>query len=90
MAGIRQVEEGFGRQFGTDRAQDGEPSETGVEDPDRCLRACRHGGMASADHAAATGILPILACHSAGPVLCTEVPALSTATVTGMSFTSNS
>ncbi len=37
-----------------------------------------------------TGIFPIFACHSAGPVWCTEVPRLSTATVTGMSFTSNS
>ncbi len=32
----------------------------------------------------------ILAAHSAGPVWCTLVPLLSTATVTGMSFTSNS
>ncbi|CAM3768152.1 hypothetical protein BOFL111202_22270 [Bordetella flabilis] len=40
--------------------------------------------------ATATGILPILACHSRGPVVCTEVPWASTATVTGMSFTSNS
>ena len=37
-----------------------------------------------------TGILPIRACHSFGPVLWTEVPCESTATVTGMSFTSNS
>lgn len=41
-------------------------------------------------YSAATGILPIFACHSAGPVLWTEVPLLSTATVTGMSLTSNS
>ncbi len=38
----------------------------------------------------ATGILPIRACHSFGPVVWTEVPWASTATVTGMSFTSNS
>jgi hypothetical protein len=38
----------------------------------------------------ATGILPIFACHSAGPVLWTDVPLESTATVTGMSTTSNS
>ncbi len=37
-----------------------------------------------------TGILPIRACHSLGPVLCTLVPNASTATVTGMSTTSNS
>ena len=41
-------------------------------------------------YATATGILPILACHSFGPVVWTEVPWASTATVTGMSFTSNS
>jgi len=41
-------------------------------------------------YSAATGILPIFACHSRGPVWCTEVPSLDTATVTGMSLTSNS
>lgn len=43
-----------------------------------------------APQATATGILPIFACHSFGPVSCTLVPLESTATVTGMSFTSNS
>ena len=37
-----------------------------------------------------TGILPIFACHFFGSVACTEVPLESTATVTGMSLTSNS
>jgi len=37
-----------------------------------------------------TGIFPIRACHSFGPVLCTDSPVESTATVTGMSCTSNS
>ena len=41
-------------------------------------------------HDFTTGILPILACHSFGPVMWTEVPWESTATVTGMSCTSNS
>ncbi len=40
--------------------------------------------------AASTGIFAIRACHSFGPVSCTETPAESTATVTGMSRTSNS
>ena len=40
--------------------------------------------------ATATGIFPIFACHSFGPVMCAEVPPESTATVTGMSTTSNS
>ena len=44
---------------------------------------------------AATGILIALpeamrCCHSAGPVMCALVPPASTATVTGMSTTSNS
>ncbi len=37
-----------------------------------------------------TGIFPIFACHSRGPVSWTFVPLESTATVTGMSCTSNS
>jgi hypothetical protein len=37
-----------------------------------------------------TGTLPIFPHHSRGPVVCTAVPSLSTATVTGMSLTSNS
>ena len=37
-----------------------------------------------------TGIPAILFAHSAGPLWCTLVPFASTATVTGMSFTSNS
>ena len=41
-------------------------------------------------HTTATGILPIRFCHSRGPVSCTDSPFASTATVTGMSSTSNS
>lgn len=33
----------------------------------------------------ATGIFPIRFCHSTGPVLCTDSPLQSTATVTGIS-----
>ena len=40
--------------------------------------------------ATTTGILPIRACHSRGPVWCTDSPVESTATVTGMSCTVNS
>ncbi len=40
--------------------------------------------------AAPTAIFAILPRHSRGPVSCTDVPFASTATVTGMSFTSNS
>ena len=42
------------------------------------------------DYSTTTGILPIRACHSRGPVLCTDSPVESTATVTGMSCTVNS
>ena len=63
-----------------------------VEEPDdgdaRALNAPSQRGQKT--HATATGILPIFYCHSRGPVWCTEVPFESTATVTGMSFTSNS
>ncbi len=50
------------------------------------------GNDALMGHATATGILNSLIrfSHSAGPVWCTEAPLASTATVTGMSFTSNS
>ena len=37
-----------------------------------------------------TGIFPMRACHSRGPVSCTDSPVESTATVTGMSCTVNS
>jgi hypothetical protein len=40
----------------------------------------------SGDQATLTGILPIFACHSFGPVMCTEVPSESTATVTGPGY----
>ncbi|VVE36199.1 hypothetical protein PNO31109_03902 [Pandoraea nosoerga] len=62
------------------------------DDPPRRHRA--GAGIAQmnrrANYSAATGILPILACHSFGPVWCTDTPVESTATVTGMSLTSNS
>ena len=41
-------------------------------------------------YSTATGILPIRACQSRGPVWCTDSPEASTATVTGMSWTWNS
>src|SRR5690606_18940964 len=59
-----------------------------------------HGGTAGsgppcasrrqAGSSTASGILPIRACHSRGPVSCTDSPPESTATVTGMSCTVNS
>jgi len=50
---------------------------------------------ATAAYFTATGMPPRLpeamrSAHSFGPVLCTEMPLESTATVTGISFTSNS
>ena len=53
--------------------------------------AIEHGGCVRSRHqATTTGILPILTCHSRGPVWCTDSPVASTATVTGMSYTVNS
>src|SRR6185436_14614894 len=52
------------------------------------VRARRGRAGSLAAQTTATGILPIFARHSAGPLLCTELPPESTATVTGMSFTS--
>jgi hypothetical protein len=52
--------------------------------------AHRDRSRANLNQLAATGILPIRALHSRGPVSCTDVPRESTATVTGMSLTSNS
>jgi S-adenosylmethionine:tRNA ribosyltransferase-isomerase len=54
------------------------------------IRASHGQGKRAAHQAAATAILPMRARHSRGPVSCTEVPLQSTATVTGMSLTSNS
>ena len=76
----------------------------GLRDHEDRLRACGEprdpesvGGARAGDrgpahlaYATTTGILPIFARHCAGPVLCTALPSVSTATVTGMSFTSNS
>ena len=50
----------------------------------------RHPEAIPRPQATTTGIFPIFACHSFGPVWCTLLPRLSTATVTGMSCTSNS
>ena len=53
------------------------------------LRACV-SLQARPCQAAISGIEAIRCFHSAGPVSCTETPVESTATVTGMSLTSNS
>ena len=47
-------------------------------------------GQAGFGHLARVESAAIFTRHSFGPVLCTEVPVESTATVTGMSCTSNS
>ena len=54
------------------------------------IRATHGPGKRAVHQAAATAILPMRVRHSRGPVSCTEVPLQSTATVTGMSLTSNS
>ncbi len=69
----------------------GGPRAEGLECQE-CRGDIRHAHPARDPGAQATetGILPIFACHSRGPVWWTEVPLESTATVTGMSWTSNS
>ena len=52
------------------------------------LRRRKAGGVYR--YSTATEILLMRVCHSFGPVSCTELPSESTATVTGISFTSNS
>ena len=57
----------------------------------KVTRLARRGSTHRADRYSVTTDMPrILACHSRGPVSCTDVPFASTATVTGMSLTSNS
>ena len=56
----------------------------------KIFSSVRHPKAIPRPQATTTGILPIFACHSFGPVWCTLLPRLSTATVTGMSCTSNS
>src|SRR5471030_2266248 len=91
LAGVR-------RQVRRAVAEPDSPRQRGRVPPGR-VDAARAGGPARCgvdDQAVTTRIaltlliFSILACHSFGPVLCTEVPAASTATVTGMSTTSNS
>ncbi len=82
QAGLSQAERAFCL-----RPDDKKPrARTGV------CRTADSGSLAGGlpPYATATGIFPILACHSRGPVVCTEVPCASTATVTGISLTSNS
>jgi hypothetical protein len=64
----------------------------------RAIARAPEGGIATAyrnahselAYSTTTGILPIRDCHWRGPVMCTDSPLESTATVTGMSRTSNS
>ena len=71
--------------------EDGPRAPREARDPESVGRA-RAGdrGPCHLAYATTTGIFPIFARHSAGPVLWTALPPASTATVTGMSFTSNS
>ncbi len=59
----------------------------GIKNPARAgLFCCRRPGYFTWT----TWLSAIFCFHSAGPVICTDSPLLSTATVTGMSLTSNS
>ena len=101
-AGVGQVQQLLGGQGSADVAQHRQATDAGVEHADRAPATWRRHRMQPVNtlcalplQATETGILPtedlvIRSCHSAGPVVCTEVPVASTATVTGMSWTSNS
>ena len=82
---VREIDEVLVRQFGAQRLKDAQAADAAIEDADR----------GPGVQAAATGMFlnsPVAMrfCHSAGPVMCALVPPASTATVTGMSTTSNS
>jgi hypothetical protein len=91
VRGVGQVDEVLAGQLGPQRLEDAQAADAAVENADgNC------GGQANdATQAAVTAMflnspVAIFLLHSAGPVVCTLVPPASTATVTGMSTTSNS
>ena len=93
MAAVGEIDEMFVRQFGAQCAQDAQAPDAAVEDADGPARA--HGVTRRCYQAPVT-LMPLNSpvamrfCHSAGPVMWALVPPASTATVTGMSTTSNS
>jgi hypothetical protein len=93
MAAIGKIDEVLLGQFGAQGAQDAQPTNPAVEDTDGL--AGLHRFSRRTDQAPVT-LMPLNSpvamrfCHSAGPVMWALVPPASTATVTGMSTTSNS
>jgi len=83
---VGQVGEAHARQLGAQGPQHAQAADPAVE----------HADMASLRFQADATVMPLNSplamrfCHSAGPVMCALVPPASTATVTGMSTTSNS
>ncbi len=84
VARVGKVDEAFVRQFGPQRVEDAEAPDAAVEHADR------RWAQASSIMMVLNSPLAMRFCHSAGPVMWALVPPASTATVTGMSTTSNS
>lgn len=84
----------FGEELDALRARTLAQAPTGAsaetQTPGRSRASWDRSAMQAEAYSTTTGIFPMRACHSLGPVLCTDSPALSTATVTGMSCTVNS
>ena len=92
VGAVGDVDEVLGQQCGAQGVQHRQAADAAVEDADRGV-AVR--GVPRRAQAAATGMplnspLAMRLAHSAGPVMWALVPPASTATVTGMSTTSNS
>ncbi len=90
IAGIGKINQVFMGKLRPDMAQHRQAAHAGVKNADGSIGA--NGRRGRHDQAEMTGTFSasMRAAHSFGPVLCTEVPLASTATVTGMSVTSNS
>ena len=91
---VGQVDKVFLRQFSAQGAQHAQAAHTAVKDPDRgCGLRCAAQGYGPQAMVRGMDLNSPLAMRSfqiAGPVICALVPPASTATVTGMSTTSNS
>jgi hypothetical protein len=92
VAIVGQVHQRLQRHFRLQGAQHAQAPDATVKDANRSVADCGHSVL---DQREVTGIflnspVAIFFCHSAGPVMWALVPPASTATVTGMSTTSNS
>ena len=90
MAAVGDVDEVLVGQFGAQRFQNAQATNAGVKDADGLSQMPSCPTQPAATAIPLNSPVAIRFCHSAGPVICALVPPESTATVTGMSTTSNS